>query len=143
MRQIASFLALSLLFTTGCSLRATTDQILDTTSNVTGTTSSARSWFTEDGLVKPEFKTTAFVWFNHANLNQDLAAGQGEYLAATSALLGVPAERQPAFFSAAQARYAERTASPSPAPPALLALLEDAAGPFVDPPPSGLRTVQP
>lgn len=142
MRQIAWLLALSLVFITGCSLRATTDQILDTTSNVTGTTSSARSWFTEDGLVKPQFRTTAFVSFNHANLSQDLAAGQGEYLAAMSALLGVAAERQPAFFSAAQARYAGMT-TPSPAPPALLVLLQDAAGPFVNTPHSGLGTAQP
>jgi len=143
MRLIACFLALSVLFTTGCSLRATTDQILDTTSNVTGTTSSARSWFTDDGLVKPDFRTTAFVSFNHANLGQDLAAGRGEYLAAASALLGVPIERQPPFFSAAQARYAGMAASPSAAPPALHALLQDAAGPLVQTPDLSLRTAQP
>lgn len=139
MRLIACVLALSALSTTGCSLRATTDQILDTTSNVTGTTSSVRSWFTDDGLVKPDFRTTAFVSFNHANLSQDLAAGRGEYLAAAGALLGVPTERQPAFFSAAQARYAGMTTASAPA---LLALLENTAGPFVQAPQMG-STMQP
>jgi hypothetical protein len=130
MRLVAWFLALSLLSATGCSIRATTDQILDTTTNVTGTTSSARSWFSEDGSIKPEFKTTAFVAFNRDNLRQDLAAGQGEYLSSMSALLGVPGDRQPAFFSAAQARYALATDSDSAASLALRDLLQDAAEPF-------------
>jgi hypothetical protein len=140
MQLIACAIAIAILTTTGCSIRATTDQILDTTSNVTGTTSSARSWFRDDGLVKPDFKTTAFVSFNHANLSQDLAAGRGEYLAAASALLGVSAERQPAFFSAAQAHYAGMTTASAPT---LLTLLQDTASPFVQATQASLGTDKP
>lgn len=133
MRQIAYMFAFLFLINSGCSIRATTDQILDTTSNMTGTTSSARSWFTEDGVVKPDFKTTAFVALNHASVSQDLAAGRGEYLSSLSALLGVPNDRQPAFFSAAQAQYADGLAA-VPSHPNLLVLLQDAARPFVEAP---------
>lgn len=134
MRQMAWFFALLILIGSGCTLKATTDQILDTTTNVTGTTSSARSWFTEDGAVKPDFKTTAFIALNHANVSQDLAAGRGEYLTSASALLGIPGDRQPAFFTAAQARYAEATGAASSHPTGLLVLLQDAAKPFLEAP---------
>lgn len=91
---------------TGCTLKATINQTTDTTSNITGTTSGA-GWWNEDGQIKPDFKTTAFVTVNQANLNQDLAAGRGEYLGSVSRLLSVPADRQQDFFSAAQAQYAK------------------------------------
>ncbi len=131
MRHPVWFLTLPLLLAGGCTLKATTDQIIDTTSNITGTTSSARSWFGEDGLVKPEFKLTAYVSFNQENLNQDLAAGKGEYLASLSELLGVPSERRSAFFSAAQARYAEETASAPATPATLMVLLGSTVKPFI------------
>jgi hypothetical protein len=144
MRQVAWFLALSILVSTGCSIRATTDQILDTTSNVTGTTSSSvRGWFDEDGLLKPDFKPIAFVAFNHANVSHDLAAGSGEYLTSMSALLDVPDDRHTAFFSAAQARYAETIGSAPGTPAALLALLQETARPFVPAPQSDPRMPQP
>jgi hypothetical protein len=96
---------------TGCSIKATLNQTTDTTSNVTGTTSSARSWFTEEGQLRPEFKAAAFVSVNQADLIQDLAAGQGEYLGSASRLLNVPDDRQSAFFAAAQRRLAAGDAS--------------------------------
>ena len=81
---------------TGCTLKGTVKEITDTTSNITGTTSGA-AWWSEDGQIKPDFKATAFVSFNHENLVQDVAAGCGEYLASISRLLGVPNDRQTAF----------------------------------------------
>ena len=122
---------IALFGTTGCSIKATIDQTIDTTTNVTGTTSSARSWFTEDGHMKAAFKATAFVSFNQVNLSQDLAAGRGEYLTSMSLLLGVPNIRQPAFFSVAQARYAPAADRPTTDSAALLALLQDTVTPFV------------
>lgn len=95
---------------------------------ITGTTSGA-AWWSEDGQIKPDFKATAFVSFNQANLSQDLAAGQGEYLASTSRLLGVPEYRQSAFFSAVQENCAMTTGKDSTA---LLALLRDTSRSFVD-----------
>lgn len=101
-----SIAALGLLLTTGCTIKGTVKQITDTTSNITGTTSGA-AWWNEDGQIKPDFKITAFATANRANLQQDIAAGQGEYLTSMSVLLGVPEDRQPAFFSSAQAGYAQ------------------------------------
>ena len=73
-------------------------------------------------------KATAFVTFNQANLNQDLAVGRGEYLGSVSRLLGIPTDRQPAFFSAAQANYAQMADRKSET---LLLLLRETSKPFV------------
>lgn len=110
----------------GCTTKATIDQIIDTTSNITGTTSGA-AWWSEDGQIKPDFKATAFVAFNHENLRQDLAAGRGEYLASVSRLLGVSADRESDFFSAAQTGYAKTVHQE---PTALLTLLRDTSRSF-------------
>ena len=126
-RNMAAICASLMLGTTGCTLKATINQTTDTTSNITGTTSGA-AWWSEDGQIKPDFKTTAFVSFNHENLRQDLAAGRGEYLVSMSTLLGVPEDRQPAFFSAAQASYTQMADRDSTA---LLALLKDTSRSFV------------
>ena len=117
-----------LLASTGCTLKATFNQTTDTTSNVTGTTSGA-AWWNEDGQITPDFKAIAFVSYAYDNLRQDLAAGQGEYLASVSRLLDVPADRQSAFFSAAQAGYETMG---DQGPTTLLALLRDRAQPFVN-----------
>ncbi|MFO0699036.1 MAG: DUF3015 family protein [Nitrospira sp.] len=113
---------------TACTVKGTIKEITDTTSNVTGTTSGA-AWWSEDGQIKPDFKATAFVSLNYDNLQHDLAAGQGEYLASLSRLLGVPTHREPAFFSEAQAGYATMA---DQGPTALLTLLRDRAQPFVN-----------
>jgi len=115
-----------MLVTTGCTVKATIKQMTDTTSNVTGTT-SGQAWWNEDGQIKPDFKTTAFVTLNQDNLHQDLAAGRGEYLSSVSRLLGIPEERQPAFFSNIQANYAEAVGKD---PATLLTLLRDTSRPF-------------
>ena len=113
---------------TGCTIKSTVKEITDTTSNVTGTTSGA-AWWNENGQLKPDFKATAFVSFNYDNLQHDLAAGQGEYLASLSRLLGVPVEQEPAFFSEAQAGYATLG---DQGPTALLVFLRDRAQLFVN-----------
>ena len=116
-----------LLSSTGCTVKATLNQTTDTTSNITGTTSGA-AWWSEDGQIKPDFKATAFVTFNQANLSQDLAGGGGEYLGSVSRLLGIPTDRQPPFFSAAQANYAQMIDRD---PESLLILLRETSKPFV------------
>lgn len=116
-----------LLGSIGCTIKATLNQTTDTTSNITGTTSGA-AWWSEDGQIKPDFKATAFVAFNQANLSQDLAAGSGEYLGSVSRLLGIPTDQQPAFFSAAQANYAQMVDRD---PTSLLSLLRETSKPFV------------
>ena len=99
-------MAALLLISTGCTLKGTTDEITDTTSNITGTT-SGRIWWNEDGLLNPEHKAIAFATYNEANLEQDLARGQDEYLTSMGTLLGVAPDSQPAFQAAAQDRFAQ------------------------------------
>lgn len=103
----ATLVALAMLQSTGCTIKGTVNQITDTTSNVTGTTSGA-AWWNEDGQIMPGFKAAAFATINHRNLQQDISAGRGEYLNSIGELLGVPEERRSAFFSAAQAGYAQK-----------------------------------
>jgi hypothetical protein len=93
-----------MLFAAGCTLKGTIKQTTDTTSNVTGTT-SGRTWFTEDGLLHPEHKLTAFTALNQTNVEQDLARGQGEYLTSLGTLLGLSNDRQAAFHAKAQGAF--------------------------------------
>jgi len=96
--------ALFVLFASGCTLKATINETTDTTSNITGTT-SGRTWFTEDGLLHPEHKLIAFTALNQANVEQDLARGQGEYVTSLGTLLGLSADRQAAFQAKAQGAF--------------------------------------
>jgi hypothetical protein len=93
-----------MLLASGCTLKSTIKQTTDTTSNVTGTT-SGHAWWNEDGLLLPEHKTIAFAKYNEANLEQDLARGQGEYVTSLAALLGVPSDQQSAFQAKAQGAF--------------------------------------
>jgi hypothetical protein len=98
-------MALAVFQMTGCTIKGTINQITDTTSNVTGTTSGA-AWWNEDGQIKPDFKAAAFAAANSKNLEHDIAAGRGEYLTSMGVLLGVPEDKRQAFFSTAQSKYA-------------------------------------
>ena len=93
-----------LLLASGCTFKGTTKEFTDTTSNVTGTT-SGRTWFTEDGLLHPEHKLTAFMALNQTNVEQDLARGQGEYVTSLGTLLGLPNDQQAAFHAKAQGAF--------------------------------------
>ena len=93
-----------MLFAAGCTLKGTTKEFTDTTSNVTGTT-SGRTWWNEDGLLHPEHKLTAFMALNQTNVEQDLARGQGEYLTSLGTLLGLSDDRQAAFHAKAQGEF--------------------------------------
>ncbi len=93
-----------MLFASGCTLKGTTNEIIDTTSNITGST-SGRTWFTEDGILHPEHKLTAFTALNRANVEQDLARGQGEYLTSLGTLLGLSDDQQAAFHAKAQGAF--------------------------------------
>jgi DUF3015 family protein len=93
-----------LLFAAGCTLKGTIKETTDSTSNVTGTT-SGRTWFTEDGLLHPEHKLTAFAVLNQTNVEQDLARGQGEYLTSLGTLLGLSSDQQAAFHAKAQGAF--------------------------------------
>jgi hypothetical protein len=93
-----------LLLTAGCTLKATTEEITDTTSNITAST-SGRIWWNEDGLLNPEHKTIAFAAYNHANMEQDVARASGEYLASLGTLLGTTGDTQSRFQVRAQEEF--------------------------------------
>jgi hypothetical protein len=99
-----------LVLASGCTLKATVKQTTDTTSNVTGTT-SGHAWWNEDGLLRPEHKLTAFMALNQANVDQDLARGQGEYLTSLGTLLGLSDNRQAAFHEKVQGAFETLMAS--------------------------------
>ena len=99
-----------LLLASGCTLKGTTNEITDTTSNITGTT-SGHAWWNEDGLLLPEHKAIAFATYNEANLAQDLARGQGEYVTSLATLLGVPSDQQSSFQANAQGAFDVLTTS--------------------------------
>jgi len=99
-----TILPVLMLLASGCTLKATIKETTDTTSNVTGTT-SGRTWFTEDGLLHPEHKLTAFTALNQTNVEQDLARGQGEYLTSLGTLLGLSNDQQAAFHAKAQGAF--------------------------------------
>ena len=131
MKQVTvwTILPVLILLASGCTLKGTIKQTTDTTSNVTGTT-SGRTWFTEEGIVKPDFKVTAFVALNAENLRHDMASGQGEYLSSVSRLLNVPTERQAEFFTVIQARYPAFAAMDFTAPQQVVAALRDVSTPL-------------
>ena len=119
-----TILPVLLMLAAGCTLKGTIKETTDTTSNITGTT-SGRTWFTEEGLLKPDFKVTAFVALNEENLRHDMARGQGEYLSSVGSLLNVPANRQPEFFTLIQARYQAFAAMDFTAPQQVVSTLRD------------------
>jgi len=90
----AATLILSL---SACSITETINNILSST--------SGRSWFTEDGLVKEDQRVNAFMALNFENVKQDMAQGQGEYLASLSTLMQIPPDRRASFYAHAQSRY--------------------------------------
>lgn len=109
----------------GCTIKATLDSTSDTVSNFLSST-SGRSWLTEDGLVRDHIKAEAFAAINRENLEQDLARGRGEYLASAGTLLNVPVERQPAFQAQARTQF-EQLASDETSEHGILPLLISSA----------------
>jgi hypothetical protein len=106
MKQVTvwAIIPVLMLLASGCTLKSTIKQTTDTTSNVTGTT-SGHAWWNEDGLLFPEHKVIAFAKYNEANLEQDLARGQGEYVTSLAALLGVPSGQRSVFQAKAQGAF--------------------------------------
>lgn len=83
--------------------QAVTD-LTEPTKNFTSST-SPRSWFASDGTLKAEYKVMAFTVLNYDNVKENIARGQGEYLASLASLVNVPQEEQAAFFAFAQGLY--------------------------------------
>lgn len=88
--------------------------------------STGTSGCTNDGTIMGEHKTTMFAELNFDNLSQEMAQGRGEHLASLAALMGVPAEQQPAFFAMTQERYTTLVQAGDATPVALIKALQDA-----------------
>ena len=89
--------ALVVLSLSACSVTETISNFLSST--------SGKSWFTEDGLIKADHRVQAFMAFNFENIKQDMAKGQGEYLDSLGTLMEIPPGRRAAFNAHAQSRY--------------------------------------
>jgi hypothetical protein len=53
-----------------------------------------------------DHKVSVFASVNFENLKQDMAQGRGEHLSSLAWLMGVPAEKQGAFFTLTQEKHA-------------------------------------
>ena len=98
--------ALLVLSLSGCTIKATTDTSTDGTTEFLSST-SGKTWWTEDGLVKQGEQAGAFVSVNYDNLLQDIAKGEGEYLSAFGTILHVPSVDQQAFANRLQQHYTD------------------------------------
>lgn len=107
----------------GCTIKATLKTTSDGVFNFLSST-SGRSWWNEDGLVKKEERLNAFVALNYENLKQDMARGRGEYVATLSDLLGVPGDRRDDFSAFTRDRYEILVAGDGTSPLEMLAVLE-------------------
>jgi hypothetical protein len=106
-RQFQGFavcLFLMLAISSGCTLKATLDTTSDGVTNFLSST-SGKSWWTENGLVENGEEARAFVAMNYDNLLQEMAQGQGEYLHAFGTILGVPSYQQVLFQRLIQTQY--------------------------------------
>lgn len=108
-----------------CTTKGLTKATTDPTTDILSST-SGKAWFTEDGLVKDEFKVDAFTALNFENVKQDMAQGQGEYLASLGSLLGMSEDRQATFFQLMREKYPQLVPTDKTAPAELVAALHSA-----------------
>lgn len=82
----------------------TTKATVDTTVNFFSSTSPG-DLFTEDGLITEKQKLNFFVGVGFENLRQNIASGNGEYLASLEHLLRISPRHHVEFAEFAQAHY--------------------------------------
>jgi len=88
--------------------------------------SSGTSGCTDDGRWWAENKTTMFAQLNSDALAQEMAQGGGEHLTSLATLLGVPQDRQAAFFAMTQERYTSLTGAGEQSAVAMVKALNEA-----------------
>ena len=110
---LAVWLLLMLVTSSGCTLKATLDSTTDGVTNFLSST-SGKSWWTEEGLVKSGEHARAFLASNYDNLLPEMAKGNGEYLHAFGTILGVPSHQQTPFKRLVQSQYAVLAEIPVP-----------------------------
>ena len=98
--------------------KATVDTIVRFTASTT-----PDSLFTADGLVRDDQKLNLYTAVVHENLQQDIARGDGEYLASLGTLMKVPQGRQSEFSVLSQKTYPVLFTSDQATPANTLAVL--------------------
>jgi hypothetical protein len=116
-------MTIAVLALSACTLKGTTESVMDTTQNTTVST-SGRSWFKNVGLVGQGEHANAFAALNYDNLTHDMAFGGGEYLSSLGTLLGVSDDQRAAFFQLAQSQYTVLAQSGDATPVNLMAGLD-------------------
>ncbi len=114
----------ALIMASGCTLKASTESLTDTTTNFLSSTTPG-AWFNQDGLIKPDQRINVFVAITYESLQQDMAQGEGEHLTALAKLLEIPDEKMPTFKAWAQEQYRTIQTTTDPTPQTLLAVLSD------------------
>jgi len=95
----------------GCTIKATTDTTTDGTTEFMSST-SGKTWWTEEGLVKHGQHAGAFVSVNHDNLLENIARREGEYLLVFGKILQVSTEQETEFANRLQQHYRGLSAIP-------------------------------
>jgi hypothetical protein len=80
-------------------------------------------WYSENGVVKDEYKAVAFTTLNFDQVKRDMARGEGEHLASLGSLLGVQGSERYEFFSFAQDQAAGLLTSKTTTPEDMVAAL--------------------
>jgi hypothetical protein len=107
------------------------EQLLAFTTNGTffftyaGAITSGTSGCSNSGIIRREVEQQLFVAANYDALSVDVARGQGEHLAAMSALMGCPAALTGEFGRLAQAHFGQLVSGAPDRAPLLLAGLKD------------------
>ncbi len=106
----------------GSSACNTSKATIDTFAKFTSSTSPGEM-FDADGYVKQSQKARLFTAVAFENLEQDIARGNGEYLASLAVLLNIPAGQLAEFRTRAQGIYPRLFASDRRTAESLLATL--------------------
>jgi len=77
------------------------------------------------GKVWVEERVNMFASANFESLSQEMAQGQGEYLASLATLMGIPVDQQADFFAMAQEGYSSFATAGEPSPALLVRTLND------------------
>lgn len=95
---------LCLVGLSACTIKATTDTATDGTTEFLSST-TGKSWLTEEGLVREKWQAHAFLAGTHENLFPEIAKCEGEYVTAFMTLLDVPFPEQGRTCRMMQARF--------------------------------------
>jgi hypothetical protein len=110
----------------------TSKATIDTFAKFTSSTSPGE-YFNADGLIIESQKAQLFAAVAFENLEQNIARGDGEYLASLATLLKIPAGEQAEFRMRAQSQYSRLFASDRRTAESLLAALRGNGNPIHSP----------